>query len=239
MTYIILVAGLGTRLHPLTLALPKTLYKLDADMTVLQRMVKLIRKNDLNAEIVVVTGFMANHVADEISSENIIFVRNPFYAITNSIASLWFARDYLDRDNVVIIDGDIVLENRLMKDIVCMPTEKPFVLVDSTCDDAGDYNVQVKDKKVLVMSKQLVSYFGEYVGVVKLDSISSRLLKREMNEMIMNEYYDQYFENVLVQMIFSYGFGLYYVDIKDYNWTEVDCVDDLLKAKEIHVAEKI
>jgi choline kinase len=237
MTYIILAAGVGTRLHPLTLNQPKSLYKLDKNMTVLRRMAKLIRKNDINAEIVVVTGFMEDSLEKELSEENIIFVKNPFYAVTNSIASLWFAKEFLERDNVVVINGDIVLENKLMEDVVCVPTEKPYVLIDTSCQDAGDYNVQVKEGKVLVMSKQLTSFSGEYACLTKLDSISSRLLKQEINDMIKQEMYDQYFENALVQMIFSHGFELYYLDIVDYQWTEVDCVDDLLKAKEIHTSD--
>jgi len=47
--------------------------------------------------------------------------------------------------------------------------------------------------------------------------------------------YDQLFESTLVQMIFSDDFDLYYKDVKDYRWTEVDCVDDLIHAKKIHL----
>jgi len=238
MTYIILVAGLGTRLHPLTLKNPKSLYRLDEDTTVLQHLVRSIRKNDAKAEVVVVTGFMSDHIEKELSKENTIFINNPFYAVTNSVASLWFARDYLNRDNVVIINGDVVFEDKVMKDIICVPTNKPCVLIDSSCNDAGDYNVQVKEDKILVMSKQLTSFFGEYACLAKLDSISSRLLKLEVESMISHEMYDQYFENTLVQMIFMHGFELYYKDIADYGWTEVDCVDDLLMAKEIYFSDK-
>lgn len=239
MTYIILAAGLGTRLHPLTLKHPKSLYKLDKDMTVVQRLVKLIRANDQKAEIVVASGFMANNLVDELSLENVIFVRNPFFSITNSIASLWFARDYLERENVVIINGDIVLEDRLVKDIVCVPVEKPYVLIDSSCQDAGDYNAQVRDGKVLVMGKNLSTFYGEYACLTKLDSISSRLLKKEVCEMIEQEMYGQYFEDALVQMIFSRGFELGYVDIANYKWTEVDSVDDLIRAKKIHSEDSV
>ena len=51
-TYIILAAGKGANLHPLTLKYPKTSYKLDEETTVLQRMVKSIRKLDRDAVVV-------------------------------------------------------------------------------------------------------------------------------------------------------------------------------------------
>ena len=51
MTYIILAAGKGSNLHPLTLKYAKTSYKLDENTTVLQRMVRSIRKEDKNAII--------------------------------------------------------------------------------------------------------------------------------------------------------------------------------------------
>ena len=232
MTYIILAAGKGTNLQPLTLKTPKSLYKLDRKSTVLQRMVRSIRKYDSSAEIVVVTGFMYEHVLREVERENVIVVRNPFYARTGSIASLWFAKKYLERDNVTILNSDIVAEDRLIEEIVCEHTDKPYVLVDSGRTE-GKYNVQVQGEKICVMSKSLSSFFGQYVCVTKLDAVSARFLLEEIDNMVNNEMYDQLFEDALVQMIFENDFDLYYRDIKGYSWTEVDTVDDLIKAREV------
>ncbi len=232
MTYIILAAGKGTNLQPLTLKTPKSLYKLDRHSTVLQRMVRTIRKYDHNAEIVVVAGFMYDHVLREVERENVIVVRNPFYAMTSSIASIWFARKYLERDNVTILSSDIVLEDRLVEDVICKDTDKPVVLVDSS-KTTGKYNVQVQDNKVCVMSKSLSSFFAQYVCVTKLDAVSARFLLEEIDVMVNAEMYDQLFEDALVQMIFEDDFDLYYKDIKGYSWTEVDNADDLIKAREV------
>ena len=232
MTYIILAAGKGTSLQPLTLKTPKSLYKLDRRSTVLQRMVRTIRKYDQRAEIVVVAGFMYDHVLREVERENVIIVRNPFYATTSSIASLWFAKKYLERDNVTILNSDIVLEDRLIEEVICKNTEIPYVLVDSS-KTTGKYNVQVQENKICVMSKSLSVFFAQYVCVTKLDAVSSRFLMEEIDEMINDEMYDQLFEEALVQMIFKNDFDLYYKDIKGYSWTEVDNVDDLIKAREV------
>lgn len=232
MTYIILAAGKGVNLQPLTLKTPKSLYKLNRNTTVLQRMVRLIRKNDTSAEIVVVAGFMYEQVTRELERENVIIVRNPFYSTTGSIASLWFAKKYLERDNVTIMNSDIVAEEKLVEEVICKNTDVPYVLVDSSKTE-GKYNVQVNGDRICVMSKALSSFYAQYVSITKLDAVSARFLIEEIDNMVNGEMYNQLFEDALVQMIFENDFDLYYKDIKDYSWSEIDNVDDLLKAKEV------
>ena len=235
MKYIFMVAGKGTRLQPLTLKHPKSMYKLDESTTLLQRMVGLIKKHDSEADIVIVTGHM--HRAIENQIEGATFVYNPFYEVTNSIASLWFAQEHLDADNVVLIDGDIVMSDELVRDVMCKAVDKPLVLVDSSIKTDGDYNVEVSGNQVLVMSKELDNYYGEYAGVTKLDHDSAIQMREEMDNMIEEGFYDQWYENALVQLIFKNDFKLYYTDISNYEWTEVDSVNDLLLAKRIHTQE--
>lgn len=231
MTYIFLIAGKGTRLHPLTLTYPKTLYKLDENTTVLERMVSLIQKYDPDARIVAVTGFLHKKIEDMI--HGVTFLHNPFYAVTNSIASLWFARDYLKDDSVVLINGDIVMSEDLIRDVLCKEPDRPTVLIDTSIKKDGDYNVQVEGDRVVVMSKGLEEYCGEYAGIALLDKGSLSEYLGELEEMIEEGLYDQWYEDVLVQMIFKRNFALYYQDVSDYLWTEIDCVSDLLLAKKI------
>ena len=233
MTYIILSAGQGTKLQPLTLNHPKSLYKLDGSTTVLQRLVRTIRKCDKDAEIVVVVGFMYKHIQQELEDDNVFFVYNPFYAVTSSMGSLWFAKGYLQRENVTIINGDIVASDTMMRDIVCKHTDCPFILLDSTRKNTNKYNVQVQDKIVCVMSQNLTDFAGNYASVTKLDAVSSLFLKEQIDQMVNEGMYNLFFEDALVQMIFEKNFELYYIDIKDYRWTEVDSVDDLLVARQI------
>jgi len=115
MKYIFMVAGKGSRLQPLTLNHPKSMFKLDNDTTLIQRMVRLIKKLDRDADIVVVTGHM--HSSIESQLEDVTFIYNPFYEVTNSIASLWFAKEHLNAENIVLIDGDIVMSEELMQKI--------------------------------------------------------------------------------------------------------------------------
>lgn len=233
MTYIILSAGKGANLQPLTLNHPKSLYKLDDKTTILQRLVRMIRRFDADSEIVVVVGFMYKQIMFELENDNVKFVQNPFYSVTSSMGSLWFAKEYLQRENVTIINGDIVTSDKLLKEVICMHTDYPCVLLDSTHHDANKYNVQILGDLVCVMSKHLTEYVGNYASVTKLDAVSSRFLLEQLNQMVNEEMYNLYFEDALVQMIFQNNFELYYKDIREYTWTEVDNVDDFLKARRI------
>ena len=234
MTYIILSAGKGLNLQPLTLNHPKSLYRLDDKTTILQRLVRKIRKYDTEAEIVVVVGYMYKQIQQELEDDNVKFVHNPFYSVTSSMGSLWFSKDYLQRENVTIINGDIVASNMLLQNIICQHTDFPYVLLDSSHKDANKYNVQVQNDKVCVMSKNLTQFLGNYASITKLDAVSSRFLLEQLHQMVNEEMYNLFFEDALVQMIFDKNFELYYKDITDYQWTEVDTVDDLIKAKEIN-----
>lgn len=234
MTYIILAAGKGSKLYPLTLNNPKTSYKLDENTTVLQRIVRIIRKYDINAEIVVVVGYLSNFVKKELKDDNVIFVNNPFYEVTNSIASLWFARDYLERENVTIIHGDVVFDDYLVENYITKDTNYPYSFIDSSVSEQGAYNVVLKNDSIIVMSKKIENFNAKYAYVSKLDAVSSRLLKKEVDEMIASNMYDQYYEDALVEMIMFKDFKLNYVDIKSHEWSEFDSVDDFFVAQEIH-----
>jgi choline kinase len=237
MTYIILSAGKGVKLQPLTLNHPKSLYKLDDKTTILQRLVRKIRKYDAEAEVVVVVGYMYKQIQKELEDDNVKFVHNPFYSATSSMGSLWFAKDFLQRENVTIINGDIVVSEKLMEDVICQHTDYPYVLLDSTHKDSNKYNAQVQGELVCVMSKNLSQYLGNYASVTKLDAVSSRFLLEQLNQMVNEEMYNLFFEDALIQMIFDKNFELSYKDICEYKWTEVDTVDDLIKAKEINIQD--
>jgi len=229
MTYIILIAGVGKRLHPLTNSQPKCLFKLDNNLTILKRNIKMIKKYDKDSHIILIAGFKYEKFKD---IQDVTLIYNPFFEITNSIASLWFAKEYL-KDNVTIINGDIIMNSKLIKDIIVHKYDKSYILVDSTINN-GDYNVQIDNDKVIVMSKELTNYYGEYVGITKLSSNDIDIFKSKLEVMIRNGEYQQWYENVLVQLIFDDNFILYYIDVKSYEWSEIDSVNDLIRAKKIH-----
>ena len=63
-------------------------------------------------------------------------------------------------------------------------------------------------------------------------------MKQEIDSMIVNNMYGQFFEDSLVQMIMFNDFQLFSEDIAGKSWSEVDTVDDLLMAQQIHHANQ-
>jgi len=233
LTYIILAAGEGKKMHPLTLKCPKTMFRLNEDFTVIKRLVRQIRTFNDEAEIVVVVGFMAETIKNELNMENIVFITNPFYKTTKSAASLWFAGEYLNRDNVVLLNSDVVLSDDIMRDIVCQETEKPFLLMDKGSVADHNYNVHVEDEKVIVIGRGILSPIGRYCNVIKFDGISSRELYEELNTLMEKGMYNHHYEDIITQMIFANVFELYFENIKHNEWVEIDSVNDLIKARSI------
>lgn len=233
MNVIMLAAGIGARLKPFTESIPKALFRLGKDVTILGRMVSMVKRNS-DAEIYVVTGFMREKI--ESSLQGVTFVHNPFYRVTNSIASLWFAKKLLG-DETIIINADVVVEEPLFKEVLRI--NKPAaVLIDSSKIYAADYKVATFDERVVMMGKNLSTFSGEYAGITKLSKNSALKLKRKVEIMIDNEQIDEWYESALVRMILEDNFVLNFRDIPNFQWVEVDTPDDLLSARKIHEMEK-
>ena len=231
---VILAGGVGSRLKPFTESTPKSLFKLARDETILERMVN-IAKTAADAEICVVTGFQHEKIESLLSE--VTFVYNTFYRVTNSIASLWFAREYLD-DDVIIINSDVVFEEKLFKEILRIDNPAT-ILMDSSKAYGADYKVATYSDRVVMMSKELHTCSGEYVGITKLSKDSAMKLRQKIEAMVKNEQIDEWYENALVHMVLNDNFVLNFCDVSQFQWAEVDTVDDLLTAKMIYETGKI
>lgn len=229
MNYIILAAGKGTRLHPYTRNYPKSMIKLADNQTVLQRTINLIKSLDQTADITVVVGYEKEEIENQILGCK--FVENPFYDVTNSIASLWFCREKLSEETV-IINADVVFSKEILE-LVIKSKQKAFVCLDSSIKKSGDYNVQTYNNQVIAMSKELDDYFGEYAGITKLNKQCAMILKDEISSMVNDGFYNEWYENALVRLILNNTMELEYIDIQEYDWAELDSVNDLFLARKI------
>ena len=105
---IIMAAGYGTRLRPITLSTPKPLIKVNG-IRMIESVIEALLKNDIR-EIYVVTGYMAekfDFLEEKYSEVTLIY--NPYYSKYNNISSLYVARDHLK--DVIILDGDQIIKN--------------------------------------------------------------------------------------------------------------------------------
>lgn len=237
MQYIILAAGVGSRLYPYTKNMPKCMVKVDKNETVAERAIRLINTFDANATITMVLGFQYQTIM-ELLEGKCNFVVNPFFKVTNSIASLWFAKDVLKKgEPTVVLNADIVFSKKFAQEICAIPTESS-IYYDSSIQSHGDYNVQELDDYMVVMGKELEQYSGEYVGITKYPAKDLPSLLYEIETMVHDELYDQWYENALVQMSLNNILKFKTIDSADYDWSEIDSISNLLKIREIIKSEE-
>jgi len=230
MNVIILAAGLGSRLYPLTKETPKCLLKIYNKQSILDHNLAIIRSLDFADAIKIVVGFEAQKIID--SADNIDIIINPFFRRTNSIASLWFCRDYLNNDTI-IINGDVCFSREILQ-MILNSNDGNFVVLDKSheCTDA-DYKVVVENGAVSNMGKTIPfdNYYGEYAGITRLNKMGSLLLRNKVEDMVMQENYDTWYETALVELIKENNLKLSYLDISGQNWVEIDSLKDLEYAR--------
>ncbi len=234
MRFLILAAGQGTRMHPFTKTIPKCLMHLGHGETVAARMARILRKIDPNAEIVYVLGFMHREIR-MVLPDYVKVIQNPFYSVSNSIASLWFAREFLDTE-LVLINGDIVLSEAALTEIASI--KKPAtIILDSSKRSDLDCGVIVEGDRVALMAKTFRFGHGEYTGVIKVDAAVAGLMRKQAEDMIEANDIDNWFEYSLVQMILSDDLFVSYHDIAGHEWAELDTLNDLVTARRVQEME--
>lgn len=115
---IIVAAGEGKRMRPITLETPKPLVRVNG-IRMIDTVIRALIKNEIT-EIYIVVGYLKEKF--EILKEEypeIVLIENPYYKSCNNISSLYVARDYLE--DVIILDGDQMI---LEPYILCKEFEK-------------------------------------------------------------------------------------------------------------------
>ena len=129
---IIMAAGLGNRLSPVTLTTPKPLIKVNGTRMI-DTAISALHKNGI-FEIYVVVGYMKEQFLSlEKDNPGLVLIDNPYYAECNNIASLYVARDCIE--NAIIMDGDqIIYNSEILSADFAMPSQ-------SYPSDAGIFSV--------------------------------------------------------------------------------------------------
>lgn len=105
---IIMAAGLGNRMHPITLTTPKPLVKING-VRMIDTVIQGLHQNGIH-EIYVVVGYLKEQFTElEKEYPGLTLIENPYFDTCNNISSLYVARDHIE--NVIILDGDQIIYN--------------------------------------------------------------------------------------------------------------------------------
>lgn len=242
MKAVILCAGVGSRIRPLTDNTPKPLVEI-AGKPILGRMMDAICSVGIS-EVVVITGYRADQITNFLSTNypkvQFRFIHNEHFEITNTGYSVLLAEPYVRGEDFIKFDGDVVFEEQVLQ-----------MLVDDTASSALciDTNIRLEaeevkvildaNKRVLEVGKKLdpTKSSGESIGIEKICTKVAPVFFEELHQLMKDaskwqEYYDDTYTTLVVR-----GVPMHAVDITGLRWVEVDTHDDYAKANTIFSAE--
>ncbi|TGU94528.1 phosphocholine cytidylyltransferase family protein, partial [Mesorhizobium sp. M00.F.Ca.ET.186.01.1.1] len=167
MKALLMAAGVGSRMSGQIDGSPKCTIDIGNQALIENTILELKRKGI--HEIAMVVGYRAHVITSLLGGENIRFFHNPFYDRTNSIASMWFARDFLTDSDCLLLNADVYFEEQVL-DVVLQETRSPVMFADPSRRAEGDYKFGYENGLLQKHGKELPleETTGEYVGIARL-----------------------------------------------------------------------
>ena len=136
---IIMAAGKGERMHPVTEKTPKPLIRVKGQRMI-ESVIEALRQNGIT-EIYIVVGYLKEQF-EELAEQwpGVQLIENPYYETCNNISSLYAAREYLE--NCMILDGDQIIYN---KKILTPFFERSGYNAVWTDEETGEWLLTVED----------------------------------------------------------------------------------------------
>jgi len=228
MKAIILAAGRGTRLYPITLNKPKGLLEI-GDKTILDRLIYQFKESGIS-DILIVVGYqkesLINHFGDS--------VRYSYYedfSKTNNLHTLWSVRNELN-DDVIITFSDLVMHQSIVDNLVKSNSDITMAIDTSQVLD-GTMRVTINNANIKnITTTSIDEADGNFIGIAKISQNGCKLLVNEMSEIINGHFQDYY--TIAVDNISRRGVAVNYFDARDFPWREIDTKDEYEEVLEIY-----
>lgn len=236
MKAVILAAGVGSRIRPLTDNTPKSLLKV-GDRTILQRMIDNLVALQIN-EIAIVTGYLEEQIKESVAKIypdlKVTFIRNEVYDQTNTAYSLNLTKDFIGDDEFIKFDADVVFEKEILGRLINSHDDSSLCIDRNIHLDKEEVKVITKERdQVLQVGKKLDPTLskGESIGIEKISKEAAKVLFEELAKVLADpakqqEYYDDSYTTLVEK-----GLPFYATDITGLKWVEIDTHEDFDKAK--------
>ena len=252
---IVIAAGMGNRLRPLTKQKPKCMLELGGK-PIIQHQIDVLRSLGIK-DLSIIKGYHADKI--DLKSLNIKYYLNENYQSNNILESLFYAEQEIEGD-VIILYSDIIFNMRVVEKLLESDEEISIVVdvdwkknyinrLDHPIDEAE--NVVFDEKRYLNKIGKTISVdkgqiSGEFIGMLKLcgqGALNFKKLYHESRAKYLNGPFQkapnisQAYLTDLLQEIVDCGNKVYCVQIHN-GWKEIDTYEDYQNAVQIYENKK-
>lgn len=237
MKVLILGAGQGKRLLPLTEDIPKSLLDIGGKRLI-ERQIEAFRGAGIS-EFVVLTGYRADKM-DEVLEEymaahkdvHIRTVYNPFFAVADNLASCWMARHEMDGD-FIQVNGDNLFKSELVQSLLASKKAPVTATIDTKeIYDNDDMKVILDGERLTEIGKKLPleAVSAESIGIYLFRGEGGNLYRQKLEEAMQDP--------SGLRQWFPYAIGnlaketdVCVCNIHGHQWCEIDFPKDLQQAR--------
>jgi choline kinase len=241
MQALILAAGFGKRLQPLTNTIPKCLIEVNGTPLLLNTLKCLSGRNI--TEVLIVVGDkkeqIINRVGHQYKEMKITYIENPKYRETNNVYSFWLSGNYI-KDDLLMLECDLFYNRTLIDKIITDSKSACNILVSrynvKTMD--GTVVTVIRDNKISSLTiKRYQKENFDYSDVAKTvnvyffrkEFIIERFLP-SIENYVKTQSVNSYYELVLGSLIYYGNSDIRAIYIDESEWCEIDDVKDLERA---------
>jgi len=230
MKAILLSAGRGSRLLPLTESRPKCLLPVQ-ETTLLGYQLNTLEAAGIR-DVTVVTGFLPDLVEAELAGRSGPLKAspffNPFFQVADNLASCWMVRERMD-DDFLLINGDTLFKLDLIEQVIAAPAAPILVTIDQKESyDLDDMKVTLSGTSLTAIGKTLLpsETDAESIGILRFKGSGPMFFRSKLEQMMRTQDGVQAWFLKAINAIASTEGGVETVLIKGHRWAEVDTVAD-------------
>ena len=238
-TALLLAAGIGSRLYPLTGDAPKCLTIVNG-MSILERLIFSLNQHGFK-RLVVVTGYMGNHIREflgnQIGDIAIDYIFSPLYKTTNNIYSLWMAREIIN-EPFLLLESDLVFDESLLNamlypDRIAVAKVRPWM--NGSCVTIN------KSQQVKAFLAGNSDSFGaikyKTVNIYSISLPSWHRIVKILDKRISDGKVNDYYETAFAEMIADGSLSFEIVSFDGKPWYEIDTLEDLANAEKLFLLD--